>query len=213
VRKHVGDDPVSVAFIAACTAHHIPLWYSSALIVMRAKLKRLVTEKARFKMLGVRHHHCPPCHHDSCPQPVSHLTVGDQELTRCAASAVQAASSSDRASPGCCALVARAAASPSAIACRQRQTAARRSAASLSRTAIGDASWPDRIIWRGRPKTCIGAPLCFESQPSELPRTPALTQHPIVSRKRAFFSRDQARASWNIRLPAHVPAGTARFLL
>jgi hypothetical protein len=102
VRKYLGDDPVSVAFIAACTGHHIPLWYSSALMVMRAKLKRLVTEKARFKMLGVRHHPCPPCHHDGRPQPVSHLTVGDQELTRCAASAVQAASPSDRASPGCC---------------------------------------------------------------------------------------------------------------
>ena len=50
MRKHLGDDPVSIAFIAACTGHHIPLWYSSALIVMRAKLKRLVTEKARFKM-------------------------------------------------------------------------------------------------------------------------------------------------------------------
>jgi hypothetical protein len=212
VRKHVGDDPVSVAFIAACTAHHIPLWYSSALIVMRAKLKRLVTEKARFKMLGVRHHHCPPCHHDSCPQPVSHLTVGDQQLTRCAASAVQAASSSDRASPGCCALAARAPIGyrlPSAADCGPAQ----RGFVIWDCTAIGDARWPDRIIWRRRPKTCIGAPLCFESQPSKLPRTPALTQHPIVSRKRAFFSRDQARASWNIRLPAHVPAATARFLL
>jgi hypothetical protein len=102
VRKHLGNDPVSVAFIAACTGHHIPLWYSSALMVMRAKLKRLVTEKTRFKMLGVRHHHCPPATTIAARNPFRTLLSATRSLTQCAASAVQAASSSDRASPGCC---------------------------------------------------------------------------------------------------------------
>jgi hypothetical protein len=60
MRKHVGGDPVPVVFITACTGHHIPRGYSSTLIVMRAKLKRLVTEKARFKMLGIWHRYLLP---------------------------------------------------------------------------------------------------------------------------------------------------------
>ncbi len=60
VRKHVGDDSVPVAVIAASTGHHITLGHSCTLIDLGAKLKWLAAEKARFKMLGVGHRHFGP---------------------------------------------------------------------------------------------------------------------------------------------------------
>jgi hypothetical protein len=43
VRKHLGNDPVSVAFIAACTGHHIPFWYSLGKTCSRASSGCLVS--------------------------------------------------------------------------------------------------------------------------------------------------------------------------
>ncbi len=47
MRKRLGDDPVPIAFIAACADHHFPCWDSPPLIGTRTKLKCLATEKAR----------------------------------------------------------------------------------------------------------------------------------------------------------------------
>ena len=55
MRKRLRDNPVSIAFIAACADHHFPCWDSPALIGTGAKLKCLATEKARFKLLRVWH--------------------------------------------------------------------------------------------------------------------------------------------------------------
>ena len=123
MRKHLGNDPVSVAFIAACTGHHIPFWYSSTLMVMRAKLKRSVTEKTRFKMLGVRHHHCPPATTIAARNPFRTLLSATRSLTmrreRSSSCFFQRWSVAPLLPT---ALADRAAVSPSGIACRQRQT-------------------------------------------------------------------------------------------
>jgi hypothetical protein len=66
LRKYLRDDSVSIAFIAACTSHHIPLGYSSTLMDLRAELKWLAAKKASFNMLGIWHRHLVRlCRYDS----------------------------------------------------------------------------------------------------------------------------------------------------
>jgi hypothetical protein len=50
VRKYLRDESVSIAFIVACTSHHIPLGYSSTLIDLRAELKWLASKPSRGRI-------------------------------------------------------------------------------------------------------------------------------------------------------------------